>query len=150
MGLDSDDRNLDSDDDKLQLNKSITLTGDGKIRTIKLQLKDSDGREASIISAYRNDNGEYNLSHRKTADKYKARGLATDLLRQMEDVIREHSGGEQSVIFLESNQSSVFVWLEKNGYTFKGGKPDFSKEPININNDGDIWYENRFRLEKKI
>ncbi len=150
MGLENELIDIDSDDSELKLNKSITLTSEGKIRTIKLQLKAADGSEASIISAYRDNNGEYNLSHRKTGDKYKGRGLAGDLLRQMEDTIRAHSGGEQSLIFLESNQSSVFTWMEKNGYIFKGGKPDFSKEPINFDNDGDIWYENRYRLEKKI
>ena len=131
------------------LHKDILFNPDGKISTIRFKIKDLNGKVISQLYVTLKSTG-YDIYDRKTDFEHRGRGLAALLLKQVESLISQHSKGESSTIYLDTTQSSVIGFMEKNGYTFKGGKPDLSKEEIIYEQDGDIFYDGRYRLEKTI
>ena len=131
------------------LHKDIIFNKEGGISTIRFKVKDLNGKVISQLYVSLGSTG-YNIYDRKTDFDHRGRGLAGLLLKQAESLIRQNLNGEASTIYLDTTQSSVIGFMEKNGYTFKDGKPDLSKEEIIYEQDGDIFYDGRYRLEKKI
>lgn len=141
---------LDLEELGLKSHETVNIGYDKEVHSIKLELKDDKGRMASIISAYKDKEGNYNISHRETKEKFQGIGLASLLLKKMEDLIQKNLQNRRAILYLTANQKSVMKWMGKNGYGFENGEPDLSKEEIHMEQDGDIFYVNRFKLTKAL
>lgn len=149
MGIETKDP-IDFEELGLKSHETVNIADDKEVGGIKLELKDDRGKTASIISAYKDKEGNYNISHRETKDKFQGKGLASYLLKRMEDLIQKNLQNRKAILYLTANQKSVMTWMAKNGYKFENGEPDFSKEEILMEQDGDIFYVNRFKLTKEL
>lgn len=141
---------LDLDELKLDVDEDIIMGSDKEVRALKLTLKNEEGKKASVVSLYRATSGDYEINHRKTESGYAGKDLASFLLKRAEELIKKHLQRENAKIYLTTNQKSVINWMKKNGYRFEAEEPDLSKEEILFEQDGDIFYENRFKLVKDI
>lgn len=130
--------------------ETVNIADDKEVHSIKLELKDVNGRTASIISAYKDKDGDYNISHRETKEKFRGMGLASYQLKRMEDLIQKNLQNRSATLYLTANQKSVMSWMRKNGYEFEKGEPDLSKEEIHMEQDDDIFYVERFKLVKEL
>jgi hypothetical protein len=144
------EKTLDIEELKLEAAENVVMGSDKEISGLKLTFKNEKGKEVSAISIYKATNGDYEIYHRKTALDYRGSGLSSFQLNKAEELIKKHLQRETAKIYLTTNQKSVIGWMKKNGYRFEDEEPDFSKEEIFLEQDGDTFYENRFKLVKDI